>query len=233
MNPALSGQYPAAAPAGSLDTPDGGHYPDHGAQTGGAKVKEDQKDGKGFSVIDRRVSSQEGRSVEATAEPDARKPSYLEQLERALADRDRKLAELVESHQNTMADLEGARARMRREVARDAERGRRALLVDLLEVMDNLNRALEAAEATKDFDTLLEGLRMVRDLFVVKLGGLGVSKVAALGHGFDPSLHEALTIVPVEDPSTDGMVVGVIKDGYLIGDEVLRPASVAVAKAGR
>jgi len=195
-------------------------------------VKEDQKDSKGFSVIDRRVSSQEGQTVEATAEPDARKPSYLEQLERALADRDRKLAELVESHQSTMADLENARARMRREVARDAERGRRALLVDLLEVMDNLNRALEAAEATRDFDTLLEGLRMVRDLFVVKLGGLGVSKVAALGRGFDPSLHEALTIVPVEDPATDGMVVGVIKDGYLIGDEVLRPASVAVAKAG-
>jgi molecular chaperone GrpE len=77
---------------------------------------------------------------------------------------------------------------------------------------------------------LLQGVAMVRDLFVSKLEGLGVARVEALGTRFDPRRHEALTVVPVEDPGSDGEVVSVIREGYRIGDDILRPAAVAVAQ---
>jgi molecular chaperone GrpE len=72
---------------------------------------------------------------------------------------------------------------------------------------------------------------MVRQQFLAKLEGFGVKRIEALGVDFDPALHEAVTTVPADDDSVDGRVVGVIAPGYRIGDEILRPALVAVGKA--
>jgi molecular chaperone GrpE len=72
---------------------------------------------------------------------------------------------------------------------------------------------------------------MVQQQFLTKLDGFGVKRIDAQGARFDPVLHEAVTTVPDPDPSADGRVVGVITHGYRIGDEVLRPALVAVAKS--
>lgn len=185
---------------------------------------------KGFSVVDRRaLAEDDGESSDTQTSAD--KPSYVRQLERALEDRDRKLREIASTHQSSLADLEEARIRIRREVYRELEQSRRSMIVEFLDVMDNLDRAIEAAGQTRDLDVLMEGVALVRDLFVSKLEGLGVSRVETLGSRFDPAVHEALTMVPVEDPSIDGTVVGVIRDGYVIGDEVLRPAAVAVGKS--
>jgi molecular chaperone GrpE len=71
----------------------------------------------------------------------------------------------------------------------------------------------------------------VRRQFLGKLEGMGVRRIEADGQPFDPALHEAVTAVPVSDADRDGQVVGVIRQGYRINDEVLRPAAVAVAKA--
>jgi molecular chaperone GrpE len=70
---------------------------------------------------------------------------------------------------------------------------------------------------------------MVRAQFLAKLDGLGVKLIDAEGRAFDPSVHEAATTVPVTDAGQDGLVVGVIRQGYTMGDDVLRPAVVAVA----
>jgi molecular chaperone GrpE len=69
---------------------------------------------------------------------------------------------------------------------------------------------------------------MVRQQFLSKLDGFGVKRIDSEGAMFDPLLHEAVTTVAVPDPSADGRIVGVIAHGYRIGDEVLRPALVAV-----
>jgi molecular chaperone GrpE len=116
-------------------------------------------------------------------------------------------------------------------VAKDIERGRRDILSDMLEVGDNLDRAIDSARQGAAFDALMQGVEMVRRQFMSKLEGLGVSRIDVNGQAFDPTLHEAITTVPATTPDQDGMVVGVIRSGYRIGDEVLRPAAVAVAKA--
>jgi molecular chaperone GrpE len=122
---------------------------------------------------------------------------------------------------------------MRKELAKDAERSRRDVLVSLIEVVDNLDRAIDAAtKSGKDTaDPLLQGVAMVQQQFLAKLDGFGVKRIDALGAEFDPSLHEAVTAVPA-DAGSDGRIMGVITHGYRIGDEVLRPALVAVGKAG-
>ena len=87
----------------------------------------------------------------------------------------------------------------------------------------------QAGDETRDL--LLQGVEMVQQQFLSKLDGFGVKRIDALGAEFDPSLHEAVTAVPAPDASSDGRVMGVITHGYRIGDEVLRPALVAVGKA--
>jgi molecular chaperone GrpE len=140
------------------------------------------------------------------------------------------LRETISRYRETAAEFEQARTRFRRDVAKEVEHGKRAVLVELLDVVDNLDRALEAGRQSAQAGRLLEGVDMIRSQFLAKLGGFGVVPVAALGEVFDPHLHEAVTTVPVTDPAQDGRIVGVVRPGYRIGEDVLRPALVAVAR---
>jgi molecular chaperone GrpE len=146
-----------------------------------------------------------------------------------MAAKDEELRATLARYREANAEFEQARARMRRDVAKEVERGTRAVLADLLDIVDNLDRAIEAAKAAGSDPALLQGVELVRAQFLAKLDGHGVRPLDAAGRPFDPSCHEAATMVPVTDPAQDGMVMGVIRRGYAIRDEVLRPAVVAVA----
>jgi molecular chaperone GrpE len=102
------------------------------------------------------------------------------------------------------------------------------MLVSFLEVLDNLDRALEAA-GDRANDPLVQGVSLVRQQFLATLESLGVQRVDPLGQPFDPSKHEAVTTVAA-DGTPDNQVCGVIRPGYLMGDDVLRPAMVAVTR---
>jgi molecular chaperone GrpE len=110
---------------------------------------------------------------------------------------------------------------------KDVERGRRALIVSFLEVLDNLDRAIESA-AGRDSDPLVLGVSLVRQQFLSTLEGLGVTRIDPTGQPFDPVRHEAVSTIAAAGAQA-GTVAGVVRPGYLIGDEVLRPAQVAVA----
>ena len=158
------------------------------------------------------------------------KPTYIEELEARLAAKDKELQDLLGRYRGAAEEFEQARARLRKEVTRDVERGRRAMLVSFLEVLDNLDRALEAT-ADRGDDPLVRGVSLVRQQFLATLGGFGVERIDPIGQPFDPSRHEAASTVAASDTAPDGHVCGVIKPGYVIADEVLRPAMVAVARA--
>jgi len=184
-------------------------------------------------VVDRRWWARaEGADSATAAEPEReRKPSYVEDLEQQLADRSAQLQSIAAEHRRALEEFEQAKVRIRREVARDVERGRRAIVTELLEVLDNLDRAIGAArDGEAPADALLRGVELVRDQFLAKLDGLGVRRIDAIGQPFDATAHEAVTMTPVSDPSQDGRVVGVTREGYAIGDDLLRPASVVVGR---
>lgn len=159
------------------------------------------------------------------------KPTYVEELEQKIAERDRQIQEYLSKYRAAASEFEEARLRLRREISKDIERSRREILADLLDVVDNLDRAIDAAKGAGSSDSLLQGVEMVRRQFLSKLEGFGVTRIVAEGQPFDPQLHEAISTVPASSPEQDGLVVGTVRSGYRIGDDVLRPAAVAVAKA--
>ena len=156
------------------------------------------------------------------------KPTYIEELEARLAAKDTELRELLAKYRSASDEFDQARARLRKEVSKDVERGRRSLIVSFLEVLDNLDRALDAASGRAD-DPFVQGVSIVRQQFLATLEGLGVRRMEPIGTPFDPERHEAVATVGATEASPAGVVVGVVRPGYVIGDEVLRPAQVAVA----
>src|SRR5215218_8300005 len=96
-------------------------------------------------VVDRRRWRTDGEVNESAADPVSRKPSYVEELETKLAAAEKQAQEYLGKYRQASQEFEDARARMRKELAKDAERSRRGVLVSLLEVADNLDREIEAA----------------------------------------------------------------------------------------
>ncbi|CAN5497596.1 nucleotide exchange factor GrpE [soil metagenome] len=186
-------------------------------------------------VIDRRWWAR-GDDAPLGDAPRSSKPTFVEDLERQLAEKDKQLQDTLTKYRQAAGEFEESRLRLRREISKDIERGRREILADLLEVIDNLDRAIDSATPSAAgqpvaVDALLQGVEMVRRQFLSKLEGLGVTRIEASNEPFNPLIHEAVTSVPAASPDQDGQVVGIVRQGYRIGDDVLRPVSVAVAKA--
>ncbi len=188
-----------------------------------------------LKVVDRRwwVREQEAAQAgEGTAseERGLRKPTYVEELERQLAEKNDLLQEYIGKYKDAAREFDAAKARIRRDVVKDVERGKRAILGELLDVLDNFDRAIDAARQAGETGTLLQGVEMVRAQFLSRLEGFGVTRMQTLGHPFDPTRHEAASTVPVTDPAQENHVLGIIREGYEMGGEVLRPALVAVGQ---
>lgn len=190
----------------------------------------DQERESTVKVVDRRWWARGDDGVDG-ADRVSEKPTYVAELEQQVAEKDRLAQEYIGKYRQAASEFEESRLRLRREISKDVERGRREILSDLLEVVDNLERAIESAKQPAGADALLQGVEMVRRQFLAKLEGLGVTRINAAGEAFDPTVHEAIGTVPASSPDEDGRIVGVVREGYRIGDEVLRPAAVAVAKA--
>jgi len=182
-----------------------------------------------LKVTDRRWWAQpENAAGVPTAEEPKLKPTYVEELERQVEEKAREIQQLRATYRSASEEFDQARARLRKELSKDVERGRRSMLVSFLEVLDNLDRALEAAAGRVD-DPFVQGVSLVRQQFLAMLESFGVTRLAPLGLPFDPARHEAVTTISAGAGVADGHIVGVVRPGYLIGDEVLRPAQVAVA----
>jgi molecular chaperone GrpE len=126
-----------------------------------------------------------------------------------------------------LRNLEAAQARVQRKAERVYDEKRRELVRELLPVLDDLGRTLDAAKTSSDA-ALVTGLRMVHGAFEAVLVRFGVERVDAAGRRFDPAIHEAITAVPVVDAELVGSVVHQDAPGYRFGGKVLRAAKVSV-----
>ncbi|MFL5822792.1 MAG: nucleotide exchange factor GrpE [Solirubrobacteraceae bacterium] len=130
--------------------------------------------------------------------------------------------------QRTKADFENYRKRAAREAGAAQERGVIKLTKELLPAVDNLDRALDAADGSNSADDLLAGIKLVHADVLAALARVGVERFDPAGEPFDPTCHEAMAQQPVEGAET-GTVVEVYQRGYRLGDTVIRPARVVVA----
>src|SRR6516165_1521827 len=139
-------------------------------------MADDKESEVAVKVVDRRRWREDGEINPAAAPQESLKPTYVEELERKLAEREKEAEEYLAKYRQASREFEDARARMRKELAKDAERSRREVLISLLEVVDNLDRAIEAAQqaarGTNDTrNALLDGVELVRNQFLAKLDG--------------------------------------------------------------
>ncbi len=126
------------------------------------------------------------------------------------------------------AELENFRRRMRREMDDERRYAALPLLSDLLNVVDNLDRAVAAAESTEAASSLLQGVRMVQSQFLSVLDRHHCRRVGEVGEAFDPNMHQAIAEEPSEQ-FPPGHVTRVAQFGYRLHDRVIRPAQVLVS----
>ncbi len=134
---------------------------------------------------------------------------------------------------HSAADLENYKKQAARDRQEAVERTRRQMLGLVLSVLDNLERAIAFGEPQGgQAKGLVDGLRMTHRQILGQLEAIGVRPMEAVGKAFDPRLHEAVSVVSPADAGVEnGTVVGEVLRGYLLNDDVLRPARVAVAGA--
>ena len=162
--------------------------------------------------------------------PDDPEEGSVEALTKDVADAKDKML-------RTLAEMENLRKRTLREVADARTYGISGFARDVLDIADNLQRALDAVplEAREAADpglkALIEGVELTERSLHKTLEKNGVQKIEPLGEKFDPNFHQAMYELP-DSSVPSGTVVQVVQAGYMIGDRILRPALVAVTKGG-
>jgi len=164
---------------------------------------------------------------------DAQQADAVEQdLEALLADTQRERDEYLDLAKRTKADFENYRKRMAAEVQAAAGRGKAEAIRDVVPVLDDLERAIQAAGLDPEGDSedgLAHGVLLVFRSLRDSLGRNGVEAVDPKGERFDPTAHEALSTVAA-DGVESGVIVEVLQKGYRLGDQLIRPARVVVSE---
>jgi len=171
-----------------------------------------------------------GAAGDSGLESGAPSTETLEALQARLEAKDREIAELNDKYLRALAEQENSRKRIRQQSEESIRLQRESLLRDLLPIVDNLELAVAAARGGGDGESIVAGIEMVLRSLHDLLRGHGVTPQEAVGRSFNPQFHEAVDHLesPEHKPNT---VVREYRRGYQIGDRVLRPARVGVAKA--
>ncbi|HEX8128013.1 MAG TPA: nucleotide exchange factor GrpE [Pyrinomonadaceae bacterium] len=205
------------------------------ARTEGAA---DASAAEGIRVTDRRRvyldESEEGARTTTAADAPSLKPTYVEELEARTRAAEQAAKDVQARFEQVRAELKRETDEVRQRLARTADeraaREKAAFVGALLPVMENLRRAMEAAEGGGSLDALLDGLRGTLSGFESALVSGGIEAITSIGEQFDPELHEAVDVVEV-DAERDGLVTAEYSRGYRMGGQLLRPARVQVGRA--
>jgi molecular chaperone GrpE len=164
-----------------------------------------------------------GTPAEGEQTPDSTPPES--ELDALKAERDRFREQLM----RTAADFDNFRKRTKRDLDEAKQRGRDDLVRELLPVFDNLERAVQSSGVASDVRSVIDGVRMVLKMFEDTSERIGLTRVKTIGERFDPNAHEALQQVDSAEHAP-GTIVAEIAAGYRVGERLVRPAMVVVAR---
>ncbi len=153
----------------------------------------------------------------------------ISRLRAQLAEKEKEATENYDRFLRAMAELDNFRKRTGKEKEELVKFANEELLRDILPLIDNLDRALNHAEASSNFSAFREGLMMARDQLLRTLAGHGLAPIECVNQSFDPNYHEAMMTVESPDHD-DNQVVDELEKGYLFHGRLLRPAKVSVCK---
>jgi molecular chaperone GrpE len=195
----------------------------------GSEAPEPVEEAKGSPEDPGSLEQQMGEDPGTIEEPSAQEepgdttPEEVAALAEELGATRQERDEYLDALRRLKAEFENSRKRQEREHARVLETASERLVVELLPVLDNLDRALEAE------GDIREGVRATRDQLADVLGNEGLLPVASDGQPFDPNVHEAVMGQPSEEHE-EGTILQTFERGYLLNGKPIRPAKVVVAK---
>jgi molecular chaperone GrpE len=168
----------------------------------------------------------DGDDPEATGEEAAAQES-ADPVADVAAERDRLKDQLL----RVAADFDNFRKRTRKDLEQAERRGKEDVLRELLPVFDNLERAVQAAKGSGGPETsaIIQGIEMVLKLFEDAAQRIGIERIPAVGERFDPSIHDAFQQRET-DEHPPGTILAEYQAGYRLGERLLRPAAVVVAR---
>jgi molecular chaperone GrpE len=166
-------------------------------------------------------------ALEAALEAPPELDEAAEALRRAHLAEDR-LTEVLAAYRQAKSENEGFRERTQRNLERRFEQRRERLLLKFIDILDNLDRALEAAESSHAANPLIEGLILVRTQLLQTLQEEGLERIPVLGLPFDPNFSEAVGTAAVEDPEHHHVVVKELMRGYRLNGRVARASRVVI-----
>ncbi len=188
-------------------------------------------------VTDRRRISLDPEGAEQVNEEAERpnlKPTYVEELEARTKAAEKQVQEVQarfdQLRQQLQRETDETRQRLTRSAEERAARETATFISTLLPVMDNLNRAVDAASEGATREAIIEGIRGIAASFQAALSSAGVEQIASVGEEFNPELHEAVDTEET-DSEMDGIVIEEYSRGFRMGDRLLRPARVKVGRA--
>lgn len=156
-------------------------------------------------------------------------PQETQELAAKLEEAEKRAAENYDRYVRTLAELDNYRKRAAKEKAEAIQYGNENLLRDILPLVDGMDRALEHACNSEDFEAFRKGLQMLQGQLLGCLQKHGVETIDTAGKGFDPHVHEAMMQVESAEHG-ESQVVGEFERGYLLNGRLLRPAKVSVCK---
>lgn len=159
--------------------------------------------------------------------PEAGPAEAYHQRARLAEDR---LAEVLAAYRTLKRETEGYRDRIAKNVERRFDQRRERLLVKFIDILDNLDRALDAAETTYAGEPLIEGLILVRTQLLQTLKDEGLERIPVIGLPYDPHVSEAVETRLVEDPEHHHLVVKELMRGYRLNGRLARPSRVVVGE---
>jgi molecular chaperone GrpE len=188
-------------------------------------MTEESKDNQDELKVDEPVTEISAENVPSTS-------AEIENLRQALAAKELEAKTNYDRFLRQVADLENFKKRSAREREDISRFANEALIKDLLDVVDNLERAVAHAAGGGNGKPLVEGVEMVLKGLLDVLAKHGVTQISAVGQPFDPSKHEAMAQVE-SDSHEPNCVVEELHKGYALRDRLLRPARVSVAKPSK
>lgn len=147
-----------------------------------------------------------------------------------VTDWEAKYNELNDSYLRLNAEFDNYRKRTLKEKAELLKSGSERVLVDIIAVVDDFERALDNISKTEDIDAVKEGVDLIYTKFVNFLTKHGVAEIETIGQPFDTDKHEAVTTIPAQSEEDKDKIVDSIQKGYTLGDKVIRYPKVIVAK---
>ncbi|MFB0505031.1 MAG: nucleotide exchange factor GrpE [Candidatus Bathyarchaeia archaeon] len=182
------------------------------------------------------ITEKQDSAVRSKPEADqAKKPlkrrrasKKVRMLEEALEAEQGKSKEYLSRLKYLQADFDNYRKRMVREFQEVLQRSNERLIASVLNVVDDLERAIETGRKTENTDALLEGVEMVYKNLYGLLEREGLTRIEAIGKPFDPNMHEILAKVPTDDHE-DGIVIEEARKGFIFKGKVMRPSVVMIS----